>query len=250
MISESLTGKIALVTGASRGIGRAIALRLAEAGADIASLYVGDEGEAADTAEAIRALGRQAMMIKCNICSADEVKAGVDQIHEALGKIDILVNNAGITRDGLALRMKEADFRAVIDVNLTGAFLVSQAVMGDMVRRRSGRIISIASIAGQMGNAGQANYSASKAGLIGMTKTLARELASRNITVNAVAPGYVETAMTAALGEEALKEGIKQVPLGRMAKPEEIAEAVCFLAGERASYITGTVMQLNGGLYM
>ena len=167
-----------------------------------------------------------------------------------MGPIDILVNNAGITRDGISLRMKPDDFRRVIDVNLTGAFLMAQAAMSDFVRRRSGRIINISSASGLMGNAGQANYSAAKAGMIGLTKTLARELAGRGVTVNAVAPGFVKTEMTAAMNEAALSEGLKSVPMGRMAEPEEIAEAVAFLASDRAAYITGTVLSVNGGLYM
>ena len=174
----------------------------------------------------------------------------VKQVRADLGPIDILVNNAGITRDGISLRMKEEDFSRVLDVNLKGAFLMTQAVMSDFVRRRRGRVINISSVSGLMGNAGQANYSSAKAGMIGLTKTIARELAGRGVTVNAVAPGYVRTEMTAAMNEDALKEGIKSVPLGRMAEPEEIAEAVCFLAGDRAAYITGVVLSVNGGLYM
>lgn len=250
MLSESLKGRIALVTGGSRGIGRAIALRLAEAGADVALLFAGNQSAADETALNIRSLGVRAAYIKCDVSDSAQVTAAVKQARDELGPIDILVNNAGITRDGISLRMKEADFRRVIDVNLTGAFLVTQAVMGDFVRRRSGRIINISSVAGLMGNAGQANYASAKAGLIGLTKTMARELAGRGVTVNAIAPGFVKTEMTAAMNEAALAEGVKGVPMGRMAEPEEIAEAVCFLAGDRAAYITGAVLSVSGGLYM
>lgn len=250
MLSESLSGRIALISGGSRGIGRAIALRLAEAGADIAILYAGNAQAAEETLAAVRALGVRAMAAKCDVSNSDEVKDAVKAVRDELGHVDILVNNAGITRDGISLRMKEEDFRRVIDVNLTGAFLLTQAAMSDFVRRRKGHIINIASVAGQMGNAGQANYASAKAGMIGLTKTLARELAGRGVTVNAVAPGYVRTEMTAALGEDALSKGVSAVPMGRMAEPEEIAEAVCFLAGDRAAYITGMVLSVNGGLYM
>lgn len=250
MLSERLDGRVALITGGSRGIGRAIALRLAEAGANIAILYAGNEAAASETCAAIEALGVKAFSAKCDVSNSEDVTAAVKGVHDALGKVDILVNNAGITRDGISLRMKEEDFRRVIDVNLTGAFLVTQAVMSDFIRRRSGHVINIASVAGQMGNAGQANYSSAKAGMIGLTKTLARELAGRGVTVNAVAPGFVRTEMTAAMSEDALRQGVSTVPMGRMAEPEEIAEAVCFLAGDRAAYITGTVLSVNGGLYM
>ena len=250
MLSERLDGRVALITGGSRGIGRAIALRLAEAGANIAILYAGNEAATSETCAAIEALGVKAFSAKCDVSNSADVTAAVKSVHDSLGKVDILVNNAGITRDGISLRMKEEDFRRVIDVNLTGAFLTTQAVMSDFIRRRSGRVINIASVAGQMGNAGQANYSSAKAGMIGLTKTLARELAGRGVTVNAVAPGFVRTEMTAAMSEDALRQGVSTVPMGRMAEPEEIAEAVCFLAGDRAAYITGTVLSVNGGLYM
>ena len=250
MLSESLKGRVAVVTGGSRGIGRAVALRLAEAGADIAVIYAGNRAAADETCEAVRALGARAVAIQCDVSSAEEAAAAVKQARAELGPIDILINNAGITRDGISLRMKEADFRRVIDVNLTGAFFMAQAAMSDFVRRRSGRIVNISSVAGLMGNAGQANYSAAKAGMIGLTKTLARELAGRGVTVNAVAPGFVKTEMTAAMNEAALSEGVKSVPMGRMAEPAEIAEAVAFLAGDRAAYITGTVLNVSGGLYM
>ena len=250
MLSESLKGRVAVVTGGSRGIGRAIALRLAESGADVALIYAGNQAAADETAQQVRELGVRAMAVQCDVSDAQQAAAAIKQVRAELGPIDILVNNAGITRDGISLRMKPGDFRRVIDVNLTGAFLMAQAAMSDFVRRRSGRIINISSASGLMGNAGQANYSAAKAGMIGLTKTLARELAGRGVTVNAVAPGFVKTEMTAAMNEAALSEGLKSVPMGRMAEPEEIAEAVAFLASDRAAYITGTVLSVNGGLYM
>lgn len=250
MLSESLKGRVAVVTGGSRGIGRAIALRLAESGADVALIYAGNQAAADETAQQVRELGVRAMAVQCDVSDAQQAAAAIKQVRAELGPIDILVNNAGITRDGISLRMKPDDFRRVIDVNLTGAFLMAQAAMSDFVRRRSGRIINISSVSGLMGNAGQANYSAAKAGMIGLTKTLARELAGRGVTVNAVAPGFVRTEMTAAMNEAALSEGLKSVPMGRMAEPEEIAEAVAFLASDRAAYITGTVLSVNGGLYM
>ena len=250
MLSESLKGRVAVVTGGSRGIGRAIALRLAESGADVALIYAGNQAAADETAQQVRELGVRAMAVQCDVSDAQQAAAAIKQVRAELGPIDILVNNAGITRDGISLRMKPDDFRRVIDVNLTGAFLMAQAAMSDFVRRRSGRIINISSASGLMGNAGQANYSAAKAGMIGLTKTLARELAGRGVTVNAVAPGFVKTEMTAAMNEAALSEGRKSVPMGRMAEPEEIAEAVAFLASDRAAYITGTVLSVNGGLYM
>lgn len=250
MLSESLKGRVAVVTGGSRGIGRAIALRLAESGADVALIYAGNQAAADETAQQVRELGVRAMAVQCDVSDAQQAAAAIKQVRAELGPIDILVNNAGITRDGISLRMKPGDFRRVIDVNLTGAFLMAQAAMSDFVRRRSGRIINISSASGLMGNAGQANYSAAKAGMIGLTKTLARELAGRGVTVNAVAPGFVKTEMTAAMNEAALSEGLKSVPMSRMAEPEEIAEAVAFLASDRAAYITGTVLSVNGGLYM
>ncbi len=250
MLSESLKGRVAVVTGGSRGIGRAIALRLAESGADVALIYAGNQAAADETEQQVRELGVRAMAVQCDVSDAQQAAAAIKQVRAELGPIDILVNNAGITRDGISLRMKPDDFRRVIDVNLTGAFLMAQAAMSDFVRRRSGRIINISSASGLMGNAGQANYSAAKAGMIGLTKTLARELAGRGVTVNAVAPGFVKTEMTAAMNEAALSEGLKSVPMGRMAEPEEIAEAVAFLQSDRAAYITGTVLSVNGGLYM
>ena len=245
-----MKGKIALVTGGSRGIGRAIALKLAEAGCDVAVLYAGREDAANETVAAIEALGVRALAVKCNVADADQAAEAVRQVSDALGVPDVLVNNAGIIRDGLAMRMSAEDFKAVIDTNLTGAFNMIRACLPQFVRRRSGRIINITSVSGMMGNAGQANYSASKAGLIGLTKTIAREVASRGITVNAVAPGFIETDMTKGMSEAALKAGLAAVPIGRIGKPEDVANAVRFLAGDEAAYITGCVLKVDGGMYI
>ena len=242
--------RVALVTGGSRGIGRAITLKLAEAGCDVAVLYAGREDAAKETAAAIEALGVKAMAVKCDVADSAQVTEAVKQVSEALGVPDVLVNNAGIIRDGLAMRMSEADFKAVIDTNLTGAFNMIRACLPQFVRRRSGRIINITSVSGMMGNAGQANYSASKAGLIGLTKTIAREVASRGITVNAVAPGFIETDMTKGMSEAALKAGLSAVPMGRIGRPEDVANAVRFLASEDAAYITGCVLKVDGGMYI
>lgn len=242
----SLNGKTALVTGASRGIGRAIALRLAEDGANVAVIYAGS----ADTAEAvvneITALGVNAKAYRCNVADSAAVNETVKAVTNDLGKIDILVNNAGITRDGLMLRMKDEDFDAVLDTNLKGAFNMIRACYSGFIRKKSGRIINISSVSGIMGNAGQANYSASKAGVIGLTKSVARELASRGITCNAVAPGFIQTDMTENLGDN--NPLLNSIPLGRMGKPEDIAAAVAFLASDSAAYITGEVLKVDGGL--
>jgi len=245
-----LNGKVALVTGASRGIGKAIALQLAEAGADIIVNYAGSEGAAADTVAKIKELGRNAIMVKANVANSDEVenmfKAGLDQF----GHIDILVNNAGITRDNLIMRMKEEEWDDVISTNLKGVFNCIKAATRPMMKQRFGRIINITSVVGVLGNPGQANYVAAKAGVIGLTKTTARELASRNITVNAVAPGFIDTEMTAGLPDE-LKAGmLGQIPLGRLGQPEEIAKVVTFLASDAASYMTGQTLHVDGGMYM
>ena len=245
-----LTGKIALVTGGSRGIGRAIALRLAENGADVAILYAGNSAAAAETTAAIEALGRRAAAVQCDVANYEQVQAAVQTVKERLGVPDILVNNAGITLDKLAMRMSPEEFDKVVSVNLNGAFHTIRALSGDFVRRRSGRIINISSVAGLMGNAGQANYAAAKAGLIGLTKSIARELAPRGITCNAIAPGLVATDMTAAMNPAALEALTQSVPLRRAAKPEEIAALAAFLADEDAAYITGAVIQVDGGLYM
>ena len=246
----NLTGKVALVTGASRGIGQAAAIELAKAGADIIVNFIGNEAVAQETVEAIEALGRKAIKIKANVGDADDVQAMVDEAHATFGHIDILVNNAGITRDGLLIRMKDSDWDEVLNINLKGVYLVTKAVAKLMVKQRAGRIINMTSVSGVTGNVGQANYAAAKAGVIGFTKTCAKELAARGITVNAVAPGFIETAMTDVLPEK-IKEGIAAtVPFGRMGQPEEIASVVTFLASDFASYITGQVLNVDGGMVM
>ena len=246
----NLTGKVALVTGASRGIGQAAAIELAKAGADIIVNFIGNEAVAQETVEAIEALGRKAIKIKANVGDADDVQAMVDEAHATFGHIDILVNNAGITRDGLLIRMKDSDWDEVLNINLKGVYLVTKAVAKLMVKQRAGRIINMTSVSGVTGNVGQANYAAAKAGVIGFTKTCAKEVAARGITVNAIAPGFIETAMTDVLPEK-IKEGIAAtVPLGRMGQPEEIAGVVTFLASDFASYITGQVLNVDGGMVM
>lgn len=242
----SLNGKTALVTGASRGIGRAIALRLAEDGANVAVIYAGSADKAETVVNEITALGVNAKAYRCNVADSAAVNETVKAVTNDLGKIDILVNNAGITRDGLMLRMKDEDFDAVLDTNLKGAFNMIRACYSGFIRKKSGRIINISSVSGIMGNAGQANYSASKAGVIGLTKSVARELASRSITCNAVAPGFIQTDMTENLGDN--NPLLNSIPLGRMGKPEDIAAAVAFLASDSAAYITGEVLKVDGGL--
>lgn len=242
----SLNGKTALVTGASRGIGRAIALRLAEDGANVAVIYAGSADKAEAVVNEITALGVNAKACRCNVADSAAVNETVKAVTNDLGKIDILVNNAGITRDGLMLRMKDEDFDAVLDTNLKGAFNMIRACYSGFIRKKSGRIINISSVSGIMGNAGQANYSASKAGVIGLTKSVARELASRGITCNAVAPGFIQTDMTENLGDN--NPLLNSIPLGRMGKPEDIAAAVAFLASDSAAYITGEVLKVDGGL--
>ncbi len=245
-----MKGRIALITGGTRGIGRAVAVKLASLGADVVLFYAGNAQAAEETLREVQTKGVRAAAYQCDVSAGEAVAKAVAEAHGALGPFDILVNNAGITRDGLSMRMREEDFRRVIDVNLTGAFLVSKAVMPDFIKKRAGRIINIASVSGLMGNAGQVNYSAAKAGMIGLTKTLARELAARNITVNAVAPGFIKTEMTGAMKEEVLQQALKAVPLNRIGEAEEIAEAVAFLAGDASAYITGQVLQVDGGLYI
>lgn len=242
----SLNGKTALVTGASRGIGRAIALRLAEDGANVAVIYAGSADKAKAVVNEITALGVNAKAYRCNVADSAAVNETMKAVTNDLGKIDILVNNAGITRDGLMLRMKDEDFDAVLDTNLKGAFNMIRACYSGFIRKKSGRIINISSVSGIMGNAGQANYSASKAGVIGLTKSVARELASRGITCNAVAPGFIQTDMTENLGDN--NPLLNSIPLGRMGKPEDIAAAVAFLASDSAAYITGEVLKVDGGL--
>ena len=243
-----LSGRTAIVTGASRGIGRAIALALADAGATVVAGARGSNAD--DTASAIRARGGVAASMPLEVTDAASVQAVVDATVQQWGRVDILVSNAGITRDQLLLRMKREDWDAVLATNLTGAFLCAQAVAKPMLRQRSGRIIAVGSVVGQMGNAGQANYAASKAGLIGFAKSLARELASRHVTVNVVAPGMIETDMTRALMDQAQADWSSKIPLGRLGTPEDVAAAVCFLASDAAAYITGQVVAVNGGLYL
>ncbi len=245
----SLSGKIALVTGAAQGIGREIAFALATDGADVAICDVNLEA-AQKTATEIEGKGKKSLAIKANVASSADVTAMIEQIVEKFGRIDILVNNAGITRDGLILRMKDEDWDLVLSINLKGAFLCTKSALKHMAKQRSGTIINIASIVGAMGNAGQANYVASKAGLIGLTKTIAREYANRGITANAVAPGFIETAMTQALPESVRQELAKQIPMGKLGTPEDVANAVRFLASPWASYISGQVVHVNGGMYM
>ncbi|MFC0328749.1 3-oxoacyl-[acyl-carrier-protein] reductase [Paenibacillus sepulcri] len=246
----NLTGKIALVTGASRGIGRAIAIALAEGGADVAINYAGSEAAAAETAQAVEALGRRAITIQANVGKSNEFEAMVKQVVETFGTIDILVNNAGITRDNLIMRMKEDEFDQVIETNLKGVFNGIKAVTRPMMKQRSGRIINISSVVGVLGNPGQANYVAAKAGVIGLTKASARELASRFITVNCVAPGFIETDMTDKLPEEMRTKLLGDIPLARLGAPEDIASAVRFLASDSASYMTGQTIHVDGGMYM
>ncbi len=245
----NLTGKAALVTGAAQGIGKQIALALAADGADVAVCDVNLE-MAQKTAGDIQTTGRKSLALKANVAAADEVAAMIDQVIKEFGKIDLLINNAGITRDGLILRMKDEDWDLVLSINLKGAFLCSKAALKHMTKQRSGTIINIASIVGAMGNAGQANYVASKAGLIGLTKTIAREYANRGITANAVAPGFIDTAMTQSLSDTVKEELAKQIPMGKLGTPEDVANAVRFLASPLASYITGQVIHVNGGMYM
>jgi 3-oxoacyl-[acyl-carrier protein] reductase len=246
-ISTDLTGKTALVTGAARGLGRCIAQSLAAAGAKVACIDVNVE-TLADTVAAIRNAGGTAEPIACDVTDSKRVGEVVDQVVELWGALNILVNNAGITRDNVIVRMKDEQWDAVININLRGTFLFTRAAARPMMKARQGRIINIASVSGLMGNPGQVNYSASKAGVIGLTRTVARELASRNVTVNAVAPGFIATDMTAALGEEILQEVRKQIPLGRMGEPQDVADAVLFLASDAAAFVTGHVLTVDGGL--
>ena len=245
----SLNDKIALVTGAAQGIGRDIALGLAKDGANVAICDVNLEAAQKTTSD-IEAMGRKALALKANVASSAEVTAMIDQVVATFGRIDILVNNAGITRDGLILRMKDEDWDLVLSINLKGSFLCTKSALKYMTKQRSGTIINIASIVGAMGNAGQANYVASKAGLIGLTKTIAREYANRNVTANAVAPGFIDTAMTQALSEQVRTDLAKQIPLGRLGSSEDVASAVRFLASPAAAYMTGQVIHVNGGMYM
>jgi len=244
-----LQGRIALVTGASQGIGRACAVELARAGAMVV-LAARNEAKLAEAVAEIEGAGGHAAAIPLDVASEESIKAGAKSVLERFGKVEILVNNAGITRDGLAMAMKRADWDDVLGTNLTGAFLLTQALLRPMLKNRWGRIINISSVVGRTGQAGQANYAASKAGLIGLTRALAREVASRGITVNAVAPGYIETAMTAVLDEKLRAAMVAEIPLGRAGTDVEIAQSVAFLASDAAAYITGHVLDVNGGMFM
>ncbi|OAH53729.1 MULTISPECIES: 3-oxoacyl-[acyl-carrier-protein] reductase [Bacillaceae] len=246
----NLDGKIALVTGASRGIGKAIALELARLGADVVINYAGNEQKAKDVSEEIKAIGRRSFIIQCDISDSDAVQSMVKETVDQFGRLDILVNNAGITRDNLLMRMKEQEWDDVIDTNLKGVFLCTKAVTRQMMKQRSGRIINISSVVGRIGNAGQANYTAAKAGVIGLTKASARELAARGITVNAIAPGFIATDMTDELPIEAKEQLIGQIPLGTLGEVEDIAAAAAFLASDGAKYITGQVIGVDGGMAM
>jgi 3-oxoacyl-[acyl-carrier protein] reductase len=244
-----LEGRVALVTGASQGIGHACALALASQGASVA-LAARNQQKLDELVQQITAEGGKAAAFPMDVADEEQIKKGIKAAIAQFGKVDILVNNAGITKDQLVMRMKRADWDAVLNTNLTSAYLCAQQVIGSMLKQRWGRIINITSVFGQMGQAGQANYASSKAGLIGLTMALARELASRNITCNAIAPGFIETGMTATLGEEFKQNAMKQIPLGRVGTPDDVAGAVVFLASENASYITGHVLNVNGGMLM
>ncbi|MBP2674792.1 MAG: 3-oxoacyl-(acyl-carrier-protein) reductase [Deltaproteobacteria bacterium] len=245
-----LSGKVALISGSARGIGRAIAERFCAEGATIVVNDVGSDAGALETLEALKTAGGKGTVEMFDVSDAAQVEAGVKSILEAHGRIDILVNNAGITRDNLLMRMSEDEFDAVLRVNLKGTYLLTKAVTRQMMKQRSGRIVNISSVVGMMGNAGQSNYAAAKAGIIGFTKSAARELAPRNVTVNAIAPGFIQTAMTAALPEAVQKGFLALIPLGRFAEPREVADLALFLASDAASYITGQVIGINGGMYM
>lgn len=245
-----LNGKVALVTGASRGIGRSIALELAQNGAKVAVNYAGSKDKAEAVVNEIVAGGGEAIAIQADVADSDAVQSMVKEVISIYGSLDILVNNAGITRDTLVMRMKDEDWDAVLNTNLKGVFLCAKAVTRQMMKQRSGRIINISSVVGVLGNAGQANYVAAKAGVIGLTKSLARELANRNITVNAVAPGFIETDMTDQLTDEIKESMLSQIPLSKLGQPQEIARVVRFLASEDSSYMTGQTLHVDGGMYM
>lgn len=244
-----MKGRVAIVTGGSRGIGRAVCLELAAGGANLMINCAGNLQAAEETAQACRALGVQAELVRGDVGQAEDCRRIAAAATDAFGRIDILVNNAGITRDNLLMRMSEPDFDQVIQTNLKGCFLMMQAVSWQMMKQRYGRIVNMASVVGLSGNAGQVNYAASKAGVVGMTKSFAKEVASRNITVNAVAPGFIETDMTAAMTEAAVKAAAASIPAGRMGRPEDVAAAAAFLASEKAAYVTGQVLAVDGGMY-
>lgn len=243
-----LKGKVAVVTGASRGIGKAIALKMAEAGATVVINYNGSADKAEEVCKEIAEQGGEASTYQCNVSEFEACEKFIQGVIAKYGKLDILVNNAGVTRDGLLMKMTEEDFDKVIDTNLKGTFNCVRFASRQMLKQRGGRIINISSVSGIMGNPGQANYSASKAGVIGLTKACARELASRHITVNAIAPGFIDTDMTDVLGESVKEEAVKQIPLGTFGKPEDIANLAVFLASEQANYITGQVIPVDGGM--
>jgi 3-oxoacyl-[acyl-carrier protein] reductase len=245
-----MKGKNALVTGASRGIGRAIALEFGRQGVNVAVNYSGSEAKALEVVDELKGLGVQAFAVQCNVSQAVDVQDMVKQVVDTFGSIDILVNNAGITRDNLIMRMKEDDWDAVINTNLKGVFNTTKAATRPMMKQRQGKIINVASVVGIMGNAGQANYVAAKAGVIGLTKSSARELAPRNITVNAVAPGFITTDMTSELPEEVSAAMLKEIPLARFGQPEDIAQVVSFLASDASAYMTGQVLRVDGGMVM
>lgn len=245
----SLSGRVALVTGASQGIGRACALKLAASGATVA-LAARNQEKLAEVVQQIHASGGKASAFPVDVADEEQIKTAFKAALEQLGKVDVLVNNAGITRDQLVMRMKRADWDSVLNTNLTSAYLCIQQAIGSMLKQRWGRIINITSVFGQMGQAGQANYAASKAGLIGLTMAIAREVGSRNITCNAVAPGFIETAMTSGFSDDFRQNALKNIPLGRVGAPEDVANAVAFLASDEAAYITGHVLNVNGGMLM
>jgi 3-oxoacyl-[acyl-carrier protein] reductase len=246
---KQLENQIAVVTGAGRGIGQAISLKLASAGADVAVVDLKAEF-CDDTVQKVRALGRKAWAFAANVSEAASVEAAVEQILKEAGRVDILVNNAGITKDGLVMRMSEADWDAVLDINLKGTFLFTKAFSRSLLKQKSGHIVNIASVIGLIGNAGQCNYAASKAGVIGLTKSCAREFASRGITVNAIAPGFIQTAMTDKLSPEQKEAIIRQIPLASLGQPEDVAEAALFFASPAARYVTGQVLTVDGGMVM
>jgi 3-oxoacyl-[acyl-carrier protein] reductase len=245
-----LDGKVTIVTGASRGIGRSVAIALAKLGAKIVINYAGNEAAAEEVKNIIVAAGGQAIVIKADVGDAAAVDAMLKETINTFGKVDILINNAGITRDNLLMRMKEEDWDAVMNINLKGVFVCTKAVSRIMMKQRSGKIINMTSVVGLMGNAGQANYAAAKAGVIGFTKSVAKELASRGITVNAIAPGFINTDMTAILSEQVKKDLAEKIPVGRLGSPEDVAAAVAFLASDSANYITGQTLNVDGGMLM